>query len=254
MFPRFLFSATDSETIEGVTMISEQQLHPSDKVNGTKSTQEGPLTSTDSSTRSQVQEDFPKRSYRQILTLWVYHPQDTTTYWQYFRRPFFLWTFPTAVIPGFMFALGCTAGIVSFNTISEILSSDPYDFSSTKVGLICFATLIGSIIGYFTGLLSDFVVLNLARRNGGLKEPEMRLWTLALSFVYAAVGYMLYGWGAEEQLPWWVIAIGLGGMIAHQVSVCTISTTYAMECFPGVCQFRCPSLFNHANKLSLLVN
>ncbi|KAF7895623.1 uncharacterized protein EAF01_009585 [Botrytis porri] len=122
---------------------------------------------------------------------------DTTTYWNYFKRPFSLWSFPTAVIPGFIFAFGCTAWIVSFNTVSEIFSSDPHDFSSTTDVLLCFATLIKSTIGLLTGVLSDHIVIFLARRNKGVKEPEMRLWTLTASFVYAAVGYLLYGWVAQ---------------------------------------------------------
>jgi hypothetical protein len=234
MFPRFLFPNARPETIGAVRENKGQAEKITDKARELGSEHGGQLSAIESETNSDFPTAFPKRTYRQTLTLWVYQPQDRTTYWQYFRRPFILWTFPTAVIPGFMFALGCTAGIVSFNTISEILSSDPYSFSTTTVGLICFATLIGSIIGYFTGLSSDHLVIYLARRNRGLKEPEMRLWALGLSFVYAAVGYMLYGWGAQNQLPWYVIAIGLGGMIAHQVSVCTIATAYAMECFPGV--------------------
>jgi hypothetical protein len=194
--------------------------------------------------------DFPKRTRPQRLRLWVYHPQDATTYWQYFRRPFFLWTFPNIVIvsaadpqrcaplsvlqAGFIFAFGCTAGIVSFNTISEILTNPPYDWSTTSTGLVFFAALIGSLVGWATGALGDQIVITLARRNGGVKEPEMRLWTLCFSFVYAAVGYPLYGWGAQKGLHWMTIACGVGFMIAHQVSACSVATAYAMECYPGV--------------------
>lgn len=84
------------------------------------------------------------------------------------------------------------------------------------------------------GMLSDQLVIYLARRNGGVKEPEMRLYMLIPSFVLAAAGYMLYGWGAQSELSWIVIAIGLGAMIAQQVSACSIATAYAMDCFPGV--------------------
>ncbi|TGO34026.1 hypothetical protein BHYA_0215g00020 [Botrytis hyacinthi] len=177
---------------------------------------------------------FPRRTYLKTLTLWVYQSDDTTTYWDYFKHPFFLWSFPTTVIPGFIFAFGCTAGIVSFNTVSDIFSSDPYEFSSTTVGFICFATLIGSTIGYLTGVLSDHIVVFLARRNKEIKEPEMRLWTLTASFIYAAIGYILYGWGAQTQPSWVAVSIGLGALIAQQVSACTIATAYAMECFPGL--------------------
>lgn len=96
------------------------------------------------------------------------------------------------------------------------------------------AALVGNFVGWGTGVLADFIVVRLARRNGGVKEPEMRFWTLCLSFVYAALGYMLYGWGAQKGMNWFTIAFGVGCMIAHQVSACSIATAYAMDCFPGV--------------------
>lgn len=67
----------------------------------------------------------------------------------------------------------------------------------TATGLVFFAALVGNIIGWATGVLSDHLVVYLARRNGGVKEPEMRLWMLLPCFVYATLGYMLYGWGAQ---------------------------------------------------------
>jgi MFS family permease len=114
------------------------------------------------------------------------------------------------------------------------MTNEPYNFSTTATGLMFLSALVGSIFGYFTGVFADTIVVFLARRNGGVKEPEMRLWTLCISFVYAGVGYLLYGWAADAGLPWIAIAIGLGAMIAHQVSACSIATAYAMDCFPGV--------------------
>jgi hypothetical protein len=62
----------------------------------------------------------------------------------------------------------------------------------------------------------------------------MRLWTLSFSFIYGAVGYFMYGWASNAGESWALIAVGLGGMIAQQVSATSIATTYAMECFEGV--------------------
>lgn len=62
----------------------------------------------------------------------------------------------------------------------------------------------------------------------------MRLWTLGFSFIYGAVGYFMYGWASKAGKSWVLIAVGLGGMIAQQVSATSIATTYAMECFEGV--------------------
>jgi MFS family permease len=229
LFPRFLFTK-----LSGILPVSSHQqavetITPKDAANSLE-------TSKTSETDSQpdLTTRFPKRTYVQKLRPWTFFPQDHTTYWQYFRRPFVLFTIPNIVIAGFIFAFGCTAGIVSFNTISAIMTEPPYGWSTTATGLLFFAALVGNIVGWMTGVLSDFVVIHLARKNNGIKEPEMRLWTLCLSFVYAAVGYQLYGWGAHYGMHWMTIGFGVGCMIAHQVSACSIATAYAMECFPGV--------------------
>ncbi|TGO14073.1 hypothetical protein BTUL_0059g00610 [Botrytis tulipae] len=234
-FPRFLFASTGTERNRTVVATTSGTGKEDLEMSNTR-------LSHGSTSAELPSSFFPRRTYLKILTLWVYLSDDTTTYWDYFKRPFFLWSFPTAVIPGFIFAFGCTAGIVSFNTVSEIFSSDPYDFSSTTVGFICFATLIGSTIGYFTGVLSDHIVVFLARRNKGVKEPEMRLWTLTASFTQAS---------------WVAVSIGLGALNAQQVSACTIATAYAMECFPGlagelvVILAMCSSMVNFAISYSV---
>ncbi|KAH6680613.1 major facilitator superfamily domain-containing protein [Halenospora varia] len=242
LFPRFLFSNLG---ISG-NNITESELGSDGK----------PVyrsTVADASTTH----DFPKRTAIQRLQLWSYFVEGHTTYWQYFRRPFFLLSFPNVIIAGFIFAFGCTAGIVSFNTISEILTSPPYNWSTTSTGLVFLAALVGNIIGWATGTLSDQIVIRLARRNGGVKEPEMRLWTLGFSMVYSLLGYFLYGWGAQSGAHWMTIAFGVGCMIAHQVSACSIATAYAMECFPSVSGemvvilAMCSSLINFAFSYSV---
>ncbi|KAF2083890.1 MFS general substrate transporter [Saccharata proteae CBS 121410] len=233
LFPRFLFSPTSRPAnFDHPPGPSEPTIsHEQDP--DIKKPAQATLTDTDTSI-GEVLPDFPKRSLRQRLALWTYLPQDKTTYWQYFRRPFLLFTFPNIVISGLIFAFGCTAGIVSFNTISEIMASPPYNFTSTSTGLMFLAALVGNFVGWFTGILTDHMVVRLAARNNGVKEPEMRLWTLCLSVVYAAVGYLLYGWGAQRGLHWMAVAVGVGAMIAHQVSACSVATAYAMDCFPGI--------------------
>ena len=90
------------------------------------------------------------------------------------------------------------------------------------------------------GSLSDYLVLFLARRNKGYKEPEMRLWSHAFGLVFAAVGYFTYGWAATAGDHWMSIAVSLCCMIAQQVSATSIATAYAMECFDRVCSLYLP--------------
>jgi hypothetical protein len=133
---------------------------------------------------------------------------------------------------------------VSFNTISRILTEPPYNFSNTATGLMFLAALVGNFVGLAVGMASDPLVILLARRNGGVKEPEMRLYMLVPCALFASVGYFTYGWGAEAGSPWIIIGVGIAAMIAHQVGACSIATAYAMECFPQV---------NYFNRLSFTV-
>lgn len=91
--------------------------------------------------------DMPPRTYRQKLALVHYFKDDQTTWFQYFRRPFYLFGFPNIVLAGIQFAFGCTAGIVSFNTISEIMTEPPYNWSAGSTGLLFLAALLGNFIG-----------------------------------------------------------------------------------------------------------
>ncbi|KAJ9143293.1 MFS general substrate transporter [Pleurostoma richardsiae] len=235
LFPRFIFSPSIIQAVRAPRADIEDKGDKETSKISTDGNQDADLRAMSHASVDQALVDqFPKRTYIQTLRPFVRYPQNKTGFWQYFRRPFFLWTFPNVVIAGFIFAFGCTAGIVSFNTISEILTEPPYNFTTTATGLVFFAALIGNCIGWATGVMGDQVVIYLARRNGGVKEPEMRLWMLIPCSVYAALGYMLYGWGAQSGAHWISIAIGVGAMISHQVGACSIATAYAMECFPGI--------------------
>ncbi|KAE8152215.1 MFS general substrate transporter [Aspergillus avenaceus] len=228
MFPRYRFSERPSPApvkgAEGRDALSDE---------GEKHHKEGPQL-TVSSSHSAGEVDMPPRTYLQKMALVHYFKDDQTSWFQYFRRPFYLFAFPNIVLAGIQFAFGCTAGIVSFNTISEIMTMPPYNWSSGSTGLLFLSALLGNFIGMGIGSVSDWLVLFLARRNKGYKEPEMRLWAYFLPLVFAALGYFIYGWGATAGSHWMTIAVGLCCMIAQQVSATSIATAYAMECFDKI--------------------
>ncbi|KAL4940607.1 hypothetical protein BDV06DRAFT_230196 [Aspergillus oleicola] len=216
-----IVNTTDGETNNGMAGEDAKKTSEAQALNRTVTLGHGSL-------------DVLPRNYWHILAPVHIFEEDRTTWWQYFRRPFYLFAFPNIIIAGFIYAFANTAGIVSFNTISEIMTEAPYNWGTGSTGLLFLAALVGSFTGMGTGALGDLLVLRLAHRNGGYKEPEMRLWILSISFVYAAVGYFMYGWAASKGNSWVLIAIGLGAMIAQQVSAASVGTAYAMECFEGI--------------------
>lgn len=62
----------------------------------------------------------------------------------------------------------------------------------------------------------------------------MRIWAYIFPFIFGAVGYFTYGWAATSGEHWMAIAVALCCLIAQQVSMTSLATTYAMECFDGV--------------------
>lgn len=144
MFPRYRFNSFVSPNPATIKEIREQGEHQArEKISQSKSN-DNPVVRIES---SNVGEDITPRTYKQQLTLIHYYPDDQTTWFQYFRRPFYLFAFPNIVLAGIQFAFGCTAGIVSFNTISEIMTDAPYNWSAGSTGLIFLAALVGNFIG-----------------------------------------------------------------------------------------------------------
>lgn len=139
MFPRYRFNIPRHER-------SDPRENRGDGVEPEKKAGlESPISEVDSNS---LGEDITTRTYLQKIALVHYFADDHTTWFQYFRRPFYLFAFPNIVLAGIQFAFGCTAGIVTFNTISEIMTEAPYNWSAGSAGLIFLAALVGNILGY----------------------------------------------------------------------------------------------------------
>lgn len=86
-----------------------------------------------------------------------------------------------------------------------------YGFESWQVGLCFISACIGSLLGIPAGgHLGDLVADYFTRRNGGIREPEMRLPAMIPSLISAPLALILYGVGIEKQLHWICPTIGLG--------------------------------------------
>ncbi len=62
---------------------------------------------------------------------------------------------------------------------SQALSAPPYNFSAQNVGFANFALVFGGVLGLtIAGPWSDWVALRATKKNNGIREPEMRLFSL----------------------------------------------------------------------------
>lgn len=89
------------------------------------------------------------------------------------------------------FSLGFAANLLlDLNlTQSQVFAAPPYNFSPGNVGLVNLALVGGGIIGLLTaGPLSDWVSMRATKKNGGIREPEMRLPAISMYVVGCLIG------------------------------------------------------------------
>ncbi|KAG0148711.1 hypothetical protein CROQUDRAFT_654544 [Cronartium quercuum f. sp. fusiforme G11] len=78
------------------------------------------------------------------------------------------------------------------------------------------AVILGEVLGRY---LNDFLANRLTRRNKGIFEPEMRLWTLYVGLPPFIVGFVLLGAAFEKKLHLAILVLGWGlAQIAVMIS------------------------------------
>lgn len=86
-----------------------------------------------------------------------------------------------------------------------------YGFESWQSGLTFVSTIIGSLIAIFAGgHFSDWIADKFTQRNNGIRVPEMRLPSLAISVITGPLACILYGVGIGKRLHWMCAVVGIG--------------------------------------------
>lgn len=157
---------------------------------------------------------------------------------QYVRRFFIyfkVFTFPAVWLSGILWGLQ-DAYMTFFLTTQDTFFYDaPWNYSETGVAIMNVATLIGAVIGcIMSGVLSDYHVLWLAKRNNGIMEPEYRLWLLFITLFISPIGLIMFGVGAANNWPWQAIYVGLGFIGFGWGSIGDTAMSYLMDAYPAI--------------------
>ncbi|KAF9871120.1 major facilitator superfamily transporter [Colletotrichum karsti] len=147
-------------------------------------------------------------------------------------RPFIYFSLPVVVFSGFVYgAILCYFNVLN-GTASLILSSPPYNFRASIVGLSYVSCLIGVAIGFvFSGYFGDSFTLWKARRNQGIMEPEFRLWLFSVLMVVVPGSLLLWGVGAAHQVHWFGLIFAMGALSAGVTAGCQLTITYCIDSY-----------------------
>lgn len=132
----------------------------------------------------------------------------------------------------------------------------PYNFNAIGIGLMNLAPFVGAVLGFpVGGYLSDKSILWLSKKNGGIYEPEQRLWLALPSVVLGPASILLFGLGLAyvcytiaplvtihsanvfQGVHWSCLAIGFGVFGFTISSVSGVSLSYLMDSYQDVSTF-----------------
>lgn len=217
--------------IEGVREISASDPEAKSPTGETKpSSEKGPGADVPQSPGAEPKGAYQRKTYRQKLALWD-KPRPFMMGWRA-AQILKLLSWPVIFYAGFSYG----TYLVWFNilnaTASIILGGEPYNFSPAIVGLSYLACVIGvTVASLFSGIFSDWFVIRLARRNGGVFEPEQRLWLFAAATIILPAGSILWGVGAAHGIHWFGLLFAM-----FMISICngmgvTLSLAYLVDSY-----------------------
>ena len=102
------------------------------------------------------------------------------------------------------------AWVIAASTMTSfIFRAPPYNFSAGTLSLINIASILGNLVGsYSGGYLTDIWVQRLARKQGGVFRAETRLMLLILPAMVVPAGLLIFGLGAQFGVHWAVVFVG----------------------------------------------
>ncbi|KAL2849854.1 major facilitator superfamily domain-containing protein [Aspergillus pseudoustus] len=172
----------------------------------------------------------PKKSYSEMIAF-NRTPLTRESIWRIGFRPVPVVLLPPVLWSTLSFGVGIGIFVVMGTTAANALSQ-VYHFTVWQVGVVWLASIIGNIIGMpFGGYFSDWVANRATRKNGGVREPEMRLPAVSIAMICYPGSLLLYGLGLYYKAHWMVPIIGIFLFSLSSSAAIGISVVYTIDSY-----------------------
>ncbi|KAM5370215.1 hypothetical protein ACJZ2D_008618 [Fusarium nematophilum] len=115
-----------------------------------------------------------------------------------------------------------------------IFAGPPWNYDAASIGYVSVGPLIGGILATaFMGLVSDWSIKYLTRRNNGVYEPEFRIPLIAVGAVACAAGLAGFGRAVEAQISIYALATLWGLTLFGMSIIGTTTMAYALDAAPA---------------------
>ncbi|KAF2158870.1 hypothetical protein M409DRAFT_30657 [Zasmidium cellare ATCC 36951] len=232
--------------------ISTPSEPPADALPGEKSIkQTTTATTTDLETG---QTTYPCKTYLQKLSLTGDKCRPNRLL-EISLAPFKGFTYPVVVYAGFMYGGNALVWSGVVNAVSGTAYSEFYGFSTTAIAAAYSGGVLGAIIGsYYCGKAGRELTIRLARRNGGISEPEHTLYMFIASMILVPFSILLYGLGVTYRVHWFALVFAQS-TLAISNSLCVAGALgYAISSYHALSGELVTTCILIRNTLSFAVN
>lgn len=182
---------------------------------------------------SEVDSTIPLKTHRERLAMIT--KTDGSILFDLYNPIVLLFTFPAIAYTAATYGSLLAWFAVLTSVQATYLFSPPYNFTAAGVGLMNLAPFIGTVFAlFFGGYLNDKSILWMSRRNGGIYEPEMRLWLALPAAIVAPAGILMLGLGINYGSPWPLLAVGFGLFGFALIVAGDIALSYTMDCYHDI--------------------
>jgi MFS family permease len=161
-----------------------------------------------------------------------------------FLLPLRMVKYAAVTLPCIMYMVNLTYGSPLFAVTGSYIGAAIFHFQEEQTGLFLGLPLtVGCLLGEFSaGWVSDFIFNSYAKRHGGHRKAEARLFLAPLVF-FTAIGVATFGYCIEHKKPWIQAAI----CMAVAGFGCQVSTTV-------VYTYCCDSYKPQSSEISVIIN
>ncbi|CZT14560.1 related to transporter protein HOL1 [Ramularia collo-cygni] len=212
-------------------------------------------TSNDIDSTSEVEagQIYPRKSYWQKLG--IVDKKRPNRMMDIFWAPFKGFTYPCIVYAGLMYGANALVWSGVQNATTGTVYTARYGFSTSGVAAAYSAGIIGAIIGgYYCGKMGRELTIRLARRRGGISEPEDTLYMFVASMILVPFAMLLYGLGVTYHVHWFALVFSQGALAVSNCLCVAGGLGYAISCYRELSGDMVTTLILIRNTMSFAVN
>ncbi|KAL2409302.1 hypothetical protein ABEF95_005955 [Exophiala dermatitidis] len=178
--------------------------------------------------------NYKPRTLASDMRLFV-NPPDWEEGLRTLRRMGTVMCFPDILWAFLLNGLTLGVNVAMGTTYGNILGAPPYSWAQENISFAMSGQIVVSLIALpALGWGSDWAIKVLAKRNGGVHQPQYRLLTLVFPTCVGVLSAILYGQAAQhpDRLHWFAIVFAVNAYYFAFVGANQAGIVYALDSYP----------------------